>query len=62
VTDLLATLKELSWFRVADRSSDLTTPAGGAMAKLLAIFAGFEREILRHRVRAGLDHAGQNGK
>src|SRR5271167_1434796 len=41
---------------------DLTTPAGRAMAGLLAIFAEFEREILRERTRAGLVHARQNGK
>jgi len=41
---------------------DLTTPAGRAMAGLLAIFAEFEREILRERTRAGLAHARQNGK
>jgi DNA invertase Pin-like site-specific DNA recombinase len=32
------------------------------MAGLLAIFAEFEREILREQVRAGLAHAWQNGK
>ncbi len=32
------------------------------MAGLLAVFAEFEREILRERVRAGLAHARQNGK
>jgi DNA invertase Pin-like site-specific DNA recombinase len=41
---------------------DLTTPAGRAMAGLLAIFAEFEREILREPTRAGLAHARQNGK
>lgn len=41
---------------------DLTTPAGRAMAGLLAVFAEFEREILRERVRAGLAHARQNGQ
>jgi DNA invertase Pin-like site-specific DNA recombinase len=41
---------------------DLTTPAGRAMAGLLAIFAEFEREILRERTKAGLAHARQNGK
>ena len=41
---------------------DLTTPAGRPMAGLLAIFAEFEREILRERTRAGLAHARQNGK
>ena len=40
---------------------DLTTPAGRAMAGLLAIFAEFEREILRERTRAGLAHARENG-
>jgi putative DNA-invertase from lambdoid prophage Rac len=32
------------------------------MAALLAVFAAFEREILRDRDRAGLAHARQNGK
>jgi putative DNA-invertase from lambdoid prophage Rac len=32
------------------------------MAALLAVFAEFEREILRERVRAGLAHARQNGQ
>ena len=32
------------------------------MAALLAVFAEFEREILRERVRAGLAHARENGK
>jgi putative DNA-invertase from lambdoid prophage Rac len=41
---------------------DLTTPAGRAMAALLAVFAAFEREILGERVRAGLAHARLNGK
>ena len=32
------------------------------MAALLAVFAEFEREVLRERVRAELAHARQNGK
>jgi len=32
------------------------------MAGLLAVFAEFERELLKERVRAGLAHARQNGK
>ncbi|MGB7760667.1 MAG: recombinase family protein [Bryobacteraceae bacterium] len=51
-----------SRLRVFDRALDLTTPAGRAIAGLLAIFAEFEREILRERTRAGLAHARQNGK
>jgi DNA invertase Pin-like site-specific DNA recombinase len=41
---------------------DLTTPAGRAMAGLLAVFAEFERESLRERVRADLAQARQNGQ
>jgi DNA invertase Pin-like site-specific DNA recombinase len=66
VTDLLATLQELDHLGVGfvslTEALDLTTPGGRAMAGLLAIFAEFEREILRERTRAGLAHARQNGK
>jgi DNA invertase Pin-like site-specific DNA recombinase len=66
VTDLLATLQELEHLGVGfvslTEALDLTTPAGRAMAGLLAVFAEFEREILRERVRAGLEHARQNGQ
>jgi putative DNA-invertase from lambdoid prophage Rac len=66
VTDLPATLQELEHLGVGfvslTEALDLTTPAGRAMASLLAIFAEFEREILRERSRAGLAHARQNGK
>src|ERR1700685_1573306 len=66
VTDLLATLQELEHLGVGfvslTEALDLTTPAGRAMAGLLAVFAAFEREILQERVRAGLAHARQNGK
>jgi len=66
VADLLATLQELEHLGVGfvslTEALDLTTPAGRAMAGLLAVFAEFEREILRDRVRAGLAHARQNGK
>ncbi|MBK7928959.1 MAG: recombinase family protein [Bryobacterales bacterium] len=66
VTDLLATLQELEHLGVGfvslTEALDLTTPAGRAMAGLLAIFAEFEREILRERTRAGLAHARAAGK
>jgi len=66
VADLLATLQELEHLGVGfvslTEALDLTTPAGRAMAGLLAVFAEFERDILRERVRAGLDHARQNGQ
>jgi DNA invertase Pin-like site-specific DNA recombinase len=61
VTDLLATLCELKHLGVGfvslTEALDLATPAGLAMAGLLAVFAAFEREILGERTRAGLSHA-----
>jgi putative DNA-invertase from lambdoid prophage Rac len=66
VADLLATLQELDHLGVGfvslTEALDLTTPSGRAMAALLAVFAEFEREILRERVRAGLAHARLSGK
>jgi DNA invertase Pin-like site-specific DNA recombinase len=66
VTGLLATLQEPEHLGVGfvslTEALDLTTPAGRAMAGLLAVFAAFEREILAERTRAGLAHARQNGK
>ena len=66
VADLLATLQELAHLGVGfvslAEALDLTTPAGRAMAALLAVFAEFEREILRERVRAGLAHARHKGQ
>jgi DNA invertase Pin-like site-specific DNA recombinase len=58
VADLLATMKELQHLGVGfvslTEALDLTTPAGRVMAARLAVFAEFEREVLRERVRAGL--------
>src|ERR1700687_1554062 len=66
VTDLLATLQELEHLGVGfvslTEALDLSTPAGRAMAGLLAVFAAFEREIVGERTRAGLAQARQNGK
>ena len=66
VADLVSTLQELQHLGVGfvslTEALDLTTPAGRAMAALLCVFAEFEREILRERVRAGLVHARQQGK
>jgi DNA invertase Pin-like site-specific DNA recombinase len=66
VADLLATLQELEHLGIGfvslTEALDLTTPAGRAMAGLLAVFAAFERETLGERTRSGLTHARQNGK
>jgi DNA invertase Pin-like site-specific DNA recombinase len=65
VTDLLATLQELSEIGVGfvslTEAFDLTTASGRAMAGLLAVFAEFERDLLRERVKAGLAEAKKKG-
>jgi DNA invertase Pin-like site-specific DNA recombinase len=64
--DLINTLQELSALGVGfvsiTEALDLTTPAGRAMAAMLAVFAEFEREILRERVKAGIAQARAKGK
>lgn len=66
LADLVMTLQELSELGVGfvslTEALDLTTPSGRAMAGLLAVFAEFEREILRERVKAGIAQARQEGK
>src|ERR1700752_1633852 len=66
VADLVLTLKELNELGVGfvslTEALDLTTPTGRAMAGLLAVFAEFEREILRERVRAGIAQARKEGR
>jgi putative DNA-invertase from lambdoid prophage Rac len=41
---------------------DFTTPVGRALAGMLAVFAEFEREILRERVKAGIAQARKRGQ
>jgi putative DNA-invertase from lambdoid prophage Rac len=64
--DLINSLKELTalgvGFASITEALDLTTPGGRAMAGMLAVFAEFEREILRDRVRSGIAQARQSGK
>jgi putative DNA-invertase from lambdoid prophage Rac len=64
--DLVVTLKELAELGVGfvslTEALDLTTPTGRAMAPLLSVFAEFEHEILRERIRAGIAEARLKGK
>jgi putative DNA-invertase from lambdoid prophage Rac len=64
--DLVVTLRELTDLGVGfvslTEALDLTTPTGRAMAGMVAVFAEFEREILRERVRAGIAQARQEGR
>src|ERR1700733_2415891 len=66
LVDLLVTMKELAQLGVGfvsmTEALDLTTPTGRAMAGLLSIFAEFEHEILRERIRAGIAEARLEGK
>jgi putative DNA-invertase from lambdoid prophage Rac len=66
VADLMTTLRELSDLGVGfvslTEALDLTTPSGRAMAGMLTIFAEFEREILRERVKAGIAQARKAGR
>ena len=38
---------------------DLTTPSGRALAGMLAVFAEFERDLLRDRLKPGIANARQ---
>jgi DNA invertase Pin-like site-specific DNA recombinase len=66
VADLMTTLRELLDLGVGfvslTEALDLTTPSGRPMAGMRAIFAGFEREFLRERVKAGIAQASKEGQ
>jgi len=66
LADLITTLDELNSLGVSfvslNESLDLTTPSGKALAGMLAVFAEFERSILKERVKAGIIEARSKGK
>jgi putative DNA-invertase from lambdoid prophage Rac len=66
LVDLVNTLQELNALDVGfvslSEALDLTTPSGRALAGMLAVFAEFERDILRDRVKAGIAQARSEGK
>lgn len=65
VSDLIGTIQELTDIGVSfvslNEAFDLTTPAGKALSGMLAVFAEFERDILRERIKAGIAHARSTG-
>jgi putative DNA-invertase from lambdoid prophage Rac len=65
LADLVSTLQELHELVVGfislGEALDFTTPTGRAMAGMLAVFAEFERGILRERVKAGITEARRRG-
>lgn len=66
LVDLVTTLQELVALSVGfvslSEALDLTTPSGRAFAGMLAVFAEFERDILRDRVKAGIAQARKDGR
>jgi putative DNA-invertase from lambdoid prophage Rac len=64
--DLISTLQELASLQVGfvslHEALDMTIPSGRALAGMLAVFAEFERDILRERVKVGIAQAPELGK
>lgn len=65
LADLVATLQELTDIGVAfvslSDAIDMTTASGRAFAGMLSVFAAFERDLIRDRVRTGLERARKTG-
>ena len=66
LVDLVTTLQELTALQVGfvslSEALDLTTPSSRALAGMLAVFAEFERDIPRDRVKAGIAQARNEGR
>jgi DNA invertase Pin-like site-specific DNA recombinase len=66
VTDLIGSLQELSAIGIGFVSIhdaiDLNTPSGRALVGMLAVFAEFERDLLKERVKSGIAAAKKKGK
>jgi len=66
MADLVTNLQEMHALGVGfvslTEALDFTTPSGKALAGMLAVFAEFERDMLRERIKAGIDHARAKGK
>jgi DNA invertase Pin-like site-specific DNA recombinase len=64
--DLISSIQDLDAIGVGlisvTENLDMTTPTGRAMIGMVAVFAQFERDLLRARVIAGMAEAKKNGK
>ena len=67
--NLRCLLNQLEEFRVLGvqfcsltENLDFSTPSGKAMGSLIGVFAEFERDLLRERIRAGLQNARTKGR
>lgn len=63
ILDTLRTLSDrgIDFFSVTEQI-DTTGPMGEAMQRLLDAFAELERDLIRERMKAGIDRAGARGK
>lgn len=65
IHDLFSTLKELHDLGVPfvsyTEAVDLSTPIGRAVAGVLSVFADFEREMMKERIKAGIAYARKRG-
>jgi putative DNA-invertase from lambdoid prophage Rac len=66
IRDLVVSLPDLTeagvrFVSVTD-ALDLSTPSGRCMVNMLGVFAEFERDTIRERVRSGLAEARKKGK
>jgi DNA invertase Pin-like site-specific DNA recombinase len=66
LADLVLSLQELTSIGVGfislNEALDMTTPGGRALAGMLAVFAEFEHDVLRERIRAGIAQAKKEGR
>jgi DNA invertase Pin-like site-specific DNA recombinase len=64
--DLLGILKKIdaagAKFRSLGEVFETESPAGRMLMQMVGVFAEFEREIIKERVRRGLAHARLNGR
>lgn len=64
--DLVVSINEFAELGVAfvsvTEGFDMSTSAGKAMAGMLSVFAEFERNILRERIKAGIAQARKKGR
>jgi DNA invertase Pin-like site-specific DNA recombinase len=61
--DIIETAQEQGWaLLVLDMNLDMTTPAGRAMARMLAVFAEFERDLISQRTKEAMAAKSRAGK
>jgi len=54
--------KKVDFVSTSDKQVDTTTTMGKAMFGMMAVFAEFERDIIRERTKSGLEAARKRGK